>query len=158
MKVIRGMAVIFGFLIAGEALSFCLKIPVPGSVSGMVLMACGLGLKIIPLGWVEETASFFTGNLAFFFIPAGVGLTAHFGLLRREWPVILGVTVLSTFLVLVFVGLFHRGLKRKDPSDGIGTARAFENGPAEGAFSSLGLCLNGLATSILTPLIIRILF
>jgi predicted murein hydrolase (TIGR00659 family) len=40
---------------------------------------------------------------------------------------------------------------------GVGTARAFEQGDAEGAFSSLGLCLNGLATSVLTPLVIRLI-
>jgi predicted murein hydrolase (TIGR00659 family) len=49
------------------------------------------------------------------------------------------------------------GLAMGFSAHGVGTARAFEKGEAEGAFSSLGLCLNGLATSVLTPLIIGLL-
>jgi predicted murein hydrolase (TIGR00659 family) len=49
------------------------------------------------------------------------------------------------------------GLALGFAAHGIGTARAFEQGDAEGAFSSLGLCLNGLATSVLTPLVIRLI-
>ncbi|MDR1625453.1 MAG: LrgB family protein [Spirochaetia bacterium] len=49
------------------------------------------------------------------------------------------------------------GLAMGIAAHGVGTARAFEQGDAEGAFSSLGLCLNGLATSILTPLIIKVI-
>jgi predicted murein hydrolase (TIGR00659 family) len=49
------------------------------------------------------------------------------------------------------------GLALGFAAHGVGTARAFEKGEAEGAFSSLGLCLNGLATSVLTPVIIDLL-
>jgi predicted murein hydrolase (TIGR00659 family) len=57
---------------------------------------------------------------------------------------LLGVTEESAF-----------GLAMGIAAHGVGTARAFEKGEAEGAFSSLGLCLNGLTTSVLTPLIIN---
>ena len=50
------------------------------------------------------------------------------------------------------------GLAMGIAAHGIGTARAFEKGETEGAFSSLGLCLNGLATSVLTPIVLRLLF
>ncbi len=42
-------------------------------------------------------------------------------------------------------------------SHGIGTARALEAGELEGAASSLALCLNGIATSIVAPLIVHII-
>ncbi|MCX7788530.1 MAG: LrgB family protein [Spirochaetes bacterium] len=38
-------------------------------------------------------------------------------------------------------------------SHGIGTARALELGEREGAYSALGLCLNGVLTSILVPIL-----
>jgi putative effector of murein hydrolase len=41
---------------------------------------------------------------------------------------------------------------------GIGTARALQLNDAAGAFSSLAMGLNGLATAILLPLVIRLLF
>ena len=42
-------------------------------------------------------------------------------------------------------------------SHGLGTARAFELGEAAGAFSGLGMGLNAVATSLLVPLLARLL-
>ena len=106
------MAIILGLLVTGEALSFLLRLPVPGSVIGMALMAAALGLKLIRLEWVKDAGGFLTGNLAFFFVPAGVGLIAQTELLRAQGPVILGVTVFSTLCVLAGTGLFHRLVTR----------------------------------------------
>jgi len=39
---------------------------------------------------------------------------------------------------------------------GIGTARAFEKSPACGAWASLAMCLTGLLTSALLPLVVRL--
>jgi holin-like protein len=117
------MAIILGLLAAGEALSALLELPVPGSVLGMALMACLLALGLIRLSWVEDAASFLTENLAFFFVPAGVGLMVHFELLSREWPLILGLTAATTCLVVAVVGLFHRALAggRKGTPGGSGS-------------------------------------
>lgn len=113
MKAVPGMAVILILLLLGEVVVALLDLPIPGSVVGMVLMAAGLGARLIRLAWVEETASFLTKNLAFFFVPAGVGLMAYFDLLGREWRVILFATLFSTLFVLVPVGLFHRLVSRR---------------------------------------------
>ncbi len=47
------------------------------------------------------------------------------------------------------------GLAMGVASHGIGTARALEIGEREGAYSALGLCLNGVFTSILVPVLYR---
>ncbi|MDR1932208.1 MAG: LrgB family protein [Spirochaetales bacterium] len=49
------------------------------------------------------------------------------------------------------------GLAMGFAAHGVGTARAFEKADAAGAFAGLGLCLNGLATSVLTPVIISLI-
>lgn len=43
-------------------------------------------------------------------------------------------------------------------SHGVGTARALEDGRTEGAAGSLAICLNGIATSILTPPALGIMY
>jgi holin-like protein len=112
MKTVRGMAIILGLLVLGEAVSFLLRIPAPGNVIGMVLMASLLGLKIIRLEWVAAAGGFLTENLALFFVPVGVGVIAHVDLLRTQGPVIVGVTAFSTLCVLVLTGLFHSRISR----------------------------------------------
>lgn len=60
--------------------------------------------------------------------------------------------------VLKVVGVTNRvawGLAMGAAAHGIGTARALARGELEGATSSLGLCLNGLLTAAITPLLLR---
>lgn len=49
------------------------------------------------------------------------------------------------------------GLAMGTASHGIGTARAAEEGEVQGAISGLALCLNGIVTAVLTPLLIPLL-
>jgi predicted murein hydrolase (TIGR00659 family) len=49
------------------------------------------------------------------------------------------------------------GLAMGSASHGIGTARAVEEGELEGAVSGLAICLNGVATAVLTPFIMKLI-
>jgi holin-like protein len=120
MKAVRGMAIILGLLVTGDGISAFLNLPVPGSVLGMALMALGLGLRIIRLEWVQDASGFLTKNLAFFFVPVGVGFMEYFDLLKTDGPVILGITVVSTLCVLILTGLFHRFISGKNRKTGEG--------------------------------------
>ncbi|MBL4613728.1 MAG: LrgB family protein [Magnetovibrio sp.] len=51
-----------------------------------------------------------------------------------------------------------RGLAMGTASHGIGTARALQVNEVAGAFASLAMGLNGLATAVLLPLILRLIF
>ena len=118
MKTLRGMALLVGFLAVGEALARVFPFPLPGNVIGLLLLTLGLVSGIVKLAWVEETADFLTKNLAFFFIPAGVGLLAYFDVLGKYWPAILTASVLGTALTAVGVGIFHKALSRRSRKHG----------------------------------------
>lgn len=49
------------------------------------------------------------------------------------------------------------GLAMGAAAHGVGTARAMEEGPTEGAASALAIGLNGLATAVLTPAVLAVL-
>jgi holin-like protein len=103
------------FLVAGEAVAYYTGLPVPGSVIGMVLLAVGLGIGLVPLAGVERVADWLLEHLGLFFVPPGVGLMLHWGLLRREWLPILVALVVSTFAVLAVTGLVARLLSQVEP-------------------------------------------
>lgn len=52
---------------------------------------------------------------------------------------------------------FSQGLSMGTASHAVGTSRAMEKGETYGAYSSLGLILNGVLTALLTPFVLRIL-
>lgn len=67
------LAILFAFLALGEAVTALAGIPVPGSITGMILLTVSLQTRLIRIEWVERGASLLVDNLGFFFIPAGVG-------------------------------------------------------------------------------------
>ena len=50
------------------------------------------------------------------------------------------------------------GLAMGAAAHGIGTSRAMENGEIQGAMGGLALCINGIMTAILTPVLLNMLF
>lgn len=113
--IISGLAILLTFLALGEGLVYWAGLPVPGNVIGMVLLAAALGLGVVPLASVERVADWLLEHLGLFFVPPGVGLMLHWGLIRREWLPIAVALVMSTFAVLTVTGLVARLLARAEP-------------------------------------------
>lgn len=108
-----GMAVLLGFWAAGEALVSVARLPMPGSVAGMLLMAGALRMGWIPLGWVRPAAELLVRYMGLLFVPPGVGLMLYFDLIGREWLPITAAAVGSTMLVLLTVGVLMQRMERR---------------------------------------------
>lgn len=112
-RFIIGIALLVGYLVLGNVLSSALHIPLPGSVLGMVLLTASLHAGILRSHWVAPAATMLIRNMGFLFVPPGVGLMVHFGLIRREWLPIGTAALLSIVAVLVTVGLLQQRLERR---------------------------------------------
>jgi holin-like protein len=110
---IRGMAVLLGFLFAGEVISAVLNVPIPGNVIGMGLLLAALCARIVREEWVREAAELLLSHLALFFVPAGVGVMVYFDLIGREWLPIVSAMVLSTFAVMAVTGWVEERLEKR---------------------------------------------
>jgi holin-like protein len=62
---------------------------------------------------VKPAADILVNNMAFLFVPPGVGLILYFDLLEKEFMAILLSFLLSTFLVLAVVGYAQQRLEKK---------------------------------------------
>ncbi|MCD8194196.1 MAG: CidA/LrgA family protein, partial [Tannerellaceae bacterium] len=89
---------------------------IPGSVIGMVLLFLALLLKVVKPEKVKRVSELLTRNMAFFFLPAGVGLMEAFGIIAESWVTIVTVSVISTFLVIATVS-FLQEKTGKEPND-----------------------------------------
>lgn len=98
------VGVLLGFWLLGEGLVALLHWMIPGSIIGMILLTLSLELKLIKLSAVEDVSDFLIRNMAFFFIPPGVGLMVNFDMIIDHWLAITLATVISTLLVLVVTG------------------------------------------------------
>ncbi len=119
MKVFTQLSLIFCVCLLGQLVASMLPVAFPGSVMGMLLMLLLLCLKVVKLSQIKETAEFLLSNMAFFFIPAGVGVTAYYDKLSGKVTLLLlviALTTLITFLVTAYtiMGVLKIQAKRKE--------------------------------------------
>ena len=100
MKFFRESILILSIYFAGEIISKLLNLPVPGNIIGMILLFLLLNSKILKVEKIETLSNFFLDHLAFFFIPASVGLMTSFGALKGSILKIVILCILTTIIVL----------------------------------------------------------
>ncbi|AYE35414.1 CidA/LrgA family protein [Clostridium septicum] len=113
MKLFRQSIIILGIYLLGELISKGLNLPVPGNIIGMLLLLLLLCTKVIKVENVETVSNFFLDHLAFFFIPAGVGLLTSFDSIKSSLIQIVLVCIIATTIVIVVTGLVVQFVSNK---------------------------------------------
>ena len=113
MKILRQLLIILFMCFLGEFCNRVLHVPLPGSIIGMILLFICLLTGIIKLSMIEEITKFLLDHLAFFFIPAGVGLLAYTGILKANLIPLLVICIVTTFLVMIVTGCTMELVKRR---------------------------------------------
>ncbi|MFN9678007.1 MAG: CidA/LrgA family protein [Betaproteobacteria bacterium] len=111
---LQTFATLLVFQTIGEVMSYALRLPVPGPVIGMVLMLLYLRLRPRSLEAMRETSLGLLQHLSLLFVPAGVGVMAHWHRLAAEGVAIVVAIVVSTVLALAATALTVRALLPKD--------------------------------------------
>ena len=100
--------------LTGEVIRLALDLTVPGPVIGMALLFGGLAAKGgVPDGLSAATSGLLQ-HLALLFVPAGVGVITHIGLLKAEWQPIAAALVGSTVAAIVVTALVLKLLMPKE--------------------------------------------
>ena len=109
----RGILILLAFLYAGNSISALLHLPVPGSMLGMVMLAAALRFRLVRPEWVRPAADVLVRHMSLLFIPAGVGVMAYAGLIRREWLPLVAGSVVGLVAVMLVVGLLQQRMERR---------------------------------------------
>ena len=99
--------------LAGELTVNAAGLPVPGPVVGMVLLfVILLVIGSVPEG-LDKVSTALLENLSLMFVPAGVGIMAHFELLgNNAWPLAIAV-LLSTVLTIIVTALVMQRFNKR---------------------------------------------
>ncbi len=105
LKIITQVGIIFGVCWAAQIVEQALPLAFPASVIGMILMFLLLAFRVLKVDHIREKSDFLLGNMAFFFIPAGVSIINYFDVLK-DWVFqlifICIVTTVITFAVTAY--------------------------------------------------------
>lgn len=107
-----GIFIVLLFWGLGELVAWLVNGFVPGSVIGMMLLFAALCLKIVKPGRIKPVADFLCGNMALFFIPAGVGVVNALDILSQYWQAVLIASGVSTVLVIVVVASIQQWFEK----------------------------------------------
>ena len=123
---IDALALLLGYQLVGETLSYGLGLPIPGPVIGMALLLATLAVRPSLLPRVKATGTTLLSHLSLLFVPAGVGVMVHFARLADEGVAIIAAVVGSTLLAIVATAATAAFLIRR--TDARRAARATRSG------------------------------
>lgn len=96
MKIIRQIGIIFAVCWISLLVEHFLPFPFPASVIGMILLFFCLLAGVLKIEHIQEKADFLLGNMAFFFVPAGVSIMNYFDVLKSAAVQLVIICVVST--------------------------------------------------------------
>ena len=104
MKYLIQFLIIIAFSFVGELLHYCLPLPIPASIYGIILLFVALEMKWMSVKDIRETSAFLIAVMPVMFIPAAVGLMDSWKSIGSSWLSYIVVTVVSTFVVMGVAG------------------------------------------------------
>ena len=110
MKMMYQIGILFGVCLIGQTISVFLPIPFPGSVLSMIILFLLLYFRVLKVDHIRQKADFLLKNMAFFFIPAGIGILSSFYLIRSSILPLLLIIVVSTILTFGATALTVQGV------------------------------------------------
>ena len=112
---IRGLTILIGFQILGDASAAALQLPIPGAIIGMLLLLVTLIVRRGRLAPVQTTAQRLLPYLPLILVPVSVGIMTQWPLLGRHWLALsLALTLsliaglLTTVFCMRYIGRFGR--------------------------------------------------
>ncbi|VBB06997.1 Hypothetical protein LUCI_2241 [Lucifera butyrica] len=107
MKYVRVWAqvgILYVFALVCNEIARCWQLGIQGSVIGIIALYLLLEWKVIPLKWIEAGANFLIAEMLLFFVPSAVGVMRYSDLMLKQGGEFLLIIVVSTLLVMVYVG------------------------------------------------------
>ena len=106
------ITILLVYQLVGEVISKFFDLPLPGPVVGMALLFATLLVRGSVPEDLKSTAQGFLSHLSLLFVPAGVGVMLHLGLIADEWGAITLSLLGSTVLTIAVTALVMAGLDR----------------------------------------------
>lgn len=113
MKLFKEALIILIIYLLGEFLSSFFKLPVPGNIIGMIILFLMLCFNVIKIDNISNVSNFLLDHLAFFFIPAGVGLMTSLNIIKSNWLQLLVVCLCTTIIIIASTGLIVQFVSKK---------------------------------------------
>ncbi len=105
MKLLEQCAIVIAICLASIIISQYVPFTLPVSIVSMVLLFILLCTHRIKEHHIQEIGDYLLKNMAFFFIPAGVGILEYFELLKGQALILLLICLITTLITFAATAL-----------------------------------------------------
>ena len=119
LKLFREALIILGIYLVGEFFSTSLHLPIPGNILGMIILFILLYTKVVKVDNISTVTNFLLDHLAFFFIPAGVGLMNSMGIIKSTWWQLLVVCLSTTVIIIGVTGIVVQLISKRTKEENL---------------------------------------
>ena len=110
---LEALATLLAFQLLGESLAYIGDLPVPGPVIGMALL-------FLAWPWLQRLhdrlgglADSLLAHFGLLFVPAGVGVMLHIGLIALWWAPLLAAIAVSSAVTMLCTAWLFQWLRRR---------------------------------------------
>jgi holin-like protein len=107
---IRGIATLLGFQLAGEFVTRLGHLPISGPICGMAALLIWLHLKGGVDSELGKVCDGILANMALLFVPVGVGAMSHSQLFANAWAIIASAILVGATATLLTTAFVTRAL------------------------------------------------
>lgn len=113
MNYLKEFVILCACLLLGSLTRKLINFPIPEAVYGMIYLFIALRLKILKPEEIEKTSNGILANLAFLFVPVGVGIMANFDVIQGRILKLLIIVLLGTAITMGVTGIIVQSLQRR---------------------------------------------
>ena len=122
MKLYVQLTIIFTISLIGEIISEGLRLPIPGSMIGLLILFLLLQFKLLRIRHVNMVGNFLLANMTILFLPPAVGIMDKFHVIAPYlFPImliLLGALVINVALIAIVVSFIKNRLEGDYPEGG----------------------------------------
>ena len=113
MNYLKEFVILCACLLLGSLTRKLINFPIPEAVYGMVYLLLALKFKILKPTEIETTSNGILANLAFLFVPVGVGIMANYDVISGRIVKLIIIVLIGTAITMGVTGLVVQGLQRR---------------------------------------------
>lgn len=113
MSVLAQIGVLMVSLLVGTLLRLVIPFPIPATVYGMIVLFILLKINVVKVEKIEPVSSRLLANLAFLFVPAGVGMITEFKTLEGSLVKVLLIIIISNIITFIVTGHVVQFIQRR---------------------------------------------
>lgn len=100
MKFLKEFVILCACLFAGSILKSLIALPIPETIYGMAILFILFVTRALKTDNVRRASNVILDNMAFLFVPVGVGILEHFDLFKENFLAMFIITTVSTVIAM----------------------------------------------------------